>query len=78
MQKYDKLINIFMNIKSEKDKEIKELKDKIHNLEKLLNIIKEKNKIKEESEDQLDETKIEIFNIGKNEYLDYFPEKKSI
>ena len=75
MQKYDKLINIFMNIKSEKDKEIKELKDKIHNLEKLLNIIKEKNKIKEESEDQLDETKIEIFNIGKNEYLDYFPEK---
>ena len=60
------------NDRDEKDKEIKELKNKVENLEKLLNIQKEN---KEEITDNFDGTKIEIFNIGKNEYLDFFPEK---
>ena len=74
-QKYEELVNILLELKNdrdEKDKEIKELKNKVENLEKLLNIQKEN---KEEITDNFDGTKIEIFNIGKNEYLDFFPEK---
>ena len=74
-QKYEELVNILLELKNdrdEKDKEIKELKNKVENLEKLLNIQKEN---KQEITDNFDGTKIEIFNIGKNEYLDFFPEK---
>ena len=74
-QKYDELINALLNMKNEKDKEIKELKDKVEKLEKLLSLKNEKNENKEGSEEKFDGTKIEIFNIGKNEYLDYFPDK---
>jgi len=74
-QKYDELINALLNMKNEKDKEIKELKDKVEKLEKLLSLKNEKNENKEGSEEKFDGTKIEIFNIGKNEYLDYFPYK---
>ena len=74
-QKYDELVNVLLNMKNEKDKEIKELKEKVENLEKLLDLKNKKKENKEESEEQFDGTKIEIFNIGKDEYLDYFPDK---
>ena len=69
------MVNILLELKNdrdEKDKEIKELKNKVENLEKLLNIQKEN---KEEITDTFVGTKIEIFNRGKNEYLDFFREK---
>ena len=71
-QKYDELVNVLLNMKNEKDKEIKELKDKVEKLEKWLNL---NNQNKEEIDEKFDGTKIEIFNIGKDEYLDYFPDK---
>ena len=74
-QKYDELVNILLNMKNEKDKEIKELKNKVENLEKLLNLKNKKKENTEESEEQFDGTKIELFNIGKDEYFDYFPDK---
>ena len=74
-QKYDELVNVLLNMINEKDKEIKELKDQVENLEKLLDLKNKKKENKEETEEQYDGTKIEIFNIGKDEYLDYFPDK---
>lgn len=69
--KYEELANAFVKMKKQKDKEIEELKDKIDKLEKLLQIKVEKDELKENFKG----TTLEIFNIGKNEYSEFFPDK---
>ena len=77
-EKYNELYEAVLNMKKQRDEEIKELKDKeikllkekIENLEKLLQI-KSINNI--EKDDKYEGTKLEIFTIGKDDYYDYFP-----
>ena len=69
--KYEELANAFLNMKKQKDQEIEDLKDRIDKLEKLLQIKIEKSELKENFKG----TTLEIFNIGKNEYSKFFPDK---
>ena len=71
-EKYEELVEIISNMKNQKDKEIKELKEKVNYLENLLQI---KNKNVKESSSSFEGSTLEIFNIGKDEYFNYFPEK---
>lgn len=71
-EKYEELVEIISNMNNQKDKEIKELKEKVNYLENLLQI---KNKNVKESSSSFEGSTLEIFNIGKDEYFNYFPEK---
>ena len=70
-QKYEDLTEAFLDMKRQKDREIKELKEKIDKLENILQINK---KSKFESKEIFKGSKIEIYNIGKDKYFDYFPQ----
>ena len=69
-EKYDDLCDAFLNMKKQKDEEIKLLKEKIENLENLLQIKSEDNNEKNE---KFEGTTFEVFTIGKDIYYDYFP-----
>ena len=69
-KKYEELIEVLLNMKKEKDEEIKELKDKINKLEKLLQI-----KENDKKQDEFKGSKFEIFNIGKDEYSNFFSDE---
>ena len=71
-EKYEELVEIISNMKNQKDKEIKELKEKVNYLENLLQI---KNENVKKSSSSFEGSTLEIFNIGKDEYFNYFPEK---
>ena len=74
-QKYEEMIDVLLNMKIEKeqkDKEILELKKKVDELEKVLQIKKE---IKNQSDENYDGTKIELFTIDKEQYSNFFPDK---
>ena len=69
--KLEELTNAFLDMKKKKDKEIKDLKDRIDELEAILKIKTEKDELKEHFEG----TKLEIFNIGKDKYKEFFPDE---
>ena len=69
--KLEELANAFLDMKKKKDKEIKDLKDRIDELEAILKIKTEKDELKEHFEG----TKLEIFNIGKDKYKEFFPDE---
>ena len=71
-EKYEELVEIISNMNNQKDKEITELKAKINYLENFLRV---KNKNVKESSSSFEGSTFEIFNIGKDEYFNYFPEK---
>ena len=70
--KYDELIDALLSMKKEKDNEIKELKSKIEKLEGLLQI---KNENSLGNNEKIEGSRLEIFNIGKDEYSEFFPDK---
>ena len=70
-QKYEDLTEAFLDMKKQKDREIKELKEKIDKLENLIHINK---KSQLESKEILGGSKLEIYNIGKDKYFEYFPQ----
>ena len=69
--KNEDLIDTLLNMKREKDNEIKELKSKIEKLEGLL-LIKNKNNL--ENNEKIEGSSLEIFNIGKDSYSEFFPD----
>ena len=71
--KNEELIDALLNMKKEKDDEIKELKNRIEKLEKLI-LIKNENNILENNE-KIEGSIFEIFNIGKDLYSEFFPDK---
>ena len=58
-------------MKREKDNEIKELKSKI---EKLVGLLLIKNKNNLENNEKIEGSSLEIFNIGKDSYSEFFPD----
>lgn len=70
-KKTEDLVEALLNMKKEKDEEIKLLKEKVDKLEKLLEI---KLDNKKQLEEKFKGSKLQIFNIGKNEYSEYFPD----
>lgn len=70
-QKYEDLTEAFLDMKKQKDREIKELKEKIDKLENIIQINK---KSQFESKEIQGGSKLEIYNIGKDKYYEYFPQ----